>query len=117
MTSAVWGAGRSGKTTIATNLASAWHSDGRSLLLLDADPQLSSMDWSDSGDGDGVSVDQLGESNLKRDLPRVGESFDLVVIDGAPRMGKQTAAAVRVADFVPSIGCRHVERRARRERL
>lgn len=92
--------GGSGKTTIATNLASAWHEDGRSVLLLDADPQLSSMDWSDSGDGDGVPVVQLGESNLERDLPRVGESFDLVVIDGAPRMGEQTAAAVRVADFV-----------------
>lgn len=92
--------GGSGKTTIATNLAAAWHRSGRDVLLLDADPQLTALDWSDTSDGDGVPVVQLGKSNLRRDLPRVGESFELVVIDGAPRMGELTADAVSVADFV-----------------
>lgn len=92
--------GGSGKTTIATNIASAWHKEGRDVLLLDADPQLTALDWSDTGDTDGVPVAQLGESNLERDLPRVGQSFDLVVVDGAPRMGSLTASAVRVADLV-----------------
>ena len=92
--------GGSGKTTVATNLAAAWHRGGRDVLLLDADPQLTALDWSDTGNGDGVPVVQLGESNLQRDLPRVGESFELVVIDGAPRMGSLTASAVAVADFV-----------------
>jgi len=92
--------GGSGKTTIATNLAAAWYRSGRDVLLLDADPQLTALDWSDTSDGDGVPVVQLGKSNLRRDLPRVGESFELVVIDGAPRMGELTASAVSVADFV-----------------
>lgn len=92
--------GGSGKTTIATNLAAAWHRDGRDVLLLDADPQLTALDWSDTADGDGVPTVQLGESNLERDLPRVGQSFELVVIDGAPRMGSLTASAVRASDFV-----------------
>ncbi|MCS4181940.1 chromosome partitioning protein [Salinibacter ruber] len=92
--------GGSGKTTIATNLAGAWHKDGRDVLLLDADPQLTALDWSDTSDGDGVPVVQLGESNLRRDLPRVGQSFDLVVVDGAPRMGSLTESAVAVADLV-----------------
>lgn len=92
--------GGSGKSTISTNVASAWHADGRRVLLLDADPQLTALDWSDSAGGDGVPTVQLGRSNLKRDLPRVGESFDLVVIDGAPRMESLTAEAVNVADLV-----------------
>jgi len=92
--------GGSGKTTIATNLASAWHKGGHDVLLLDADPQLTALDWSDSGGQDGVPVIHLGDSSLDNDLPRVGDSFDLVVIDGAPRMGSLTASAVRVADLV-----------------
>jgi chromosome partitioning protein len=92
--------GGSGKTTIATNLASVWHSGGRDVLLLDADPQLTSLDWSDTGDTDGVPVVHLGDSSLEDDLPRVGQSFELVVIDGAPRMGSLTASAVRMSDLV-----------------
>ena len=92
--------GGSGKTTIATNLASAWHAGGRDVLLLDADPQLTALDWSDTEDTDGVPVVHLGDSSLEDDLPRVGESFELVVIDGAPRMGSLTASAVRVSDLV-----------------
>ena len=92
--------GGSGKTTIATNLASAWHAGGREVLLLDADPQLTALDWSDTEDTDGVPVVHLGDSSLEDDLPRVGESFELVVIDGAPRMGSLTASAVRISDLV-----------------
>ena len=92
--------GGSGKTTIATNLASAWHAAGRDVLLLDADPQLTALDWSDTGDTEGVPVVHLGDSSLEDDLPRVGESFELVVIDGAPRMGSLTASAVRTSDLV-----------------
>jgi chromosome partitioning protein len=92
--------GGSGKTTIATNLAYAWHEGGRDVLLLDADPQLTALDWSDTGDTDGVPVVHLGDSSLEDDLPRVGDSFELVVIDGAPRMGSLTASAVRMSDLV-----------------
>lgn len=92
--------GGSGKTTIATNLASAWHAGGREVLLLDADPQLTALDWSDTEDTDGVPVVHLGDSSLEDDLPRVGEPFELVVIDGAPRMGSLTASAVRISDLV-----------------
>lgn len=69
------------------------------MLLLDADPQLTALDWSDSGDA-GVTVVHLGNASLEEDLPRIGGSFDLVVIDGAPRMGSLTASAVSVADLV-----------------
>ena len=34
-----------GKTTISVNLSAALHDKGYSVLLVDADPQGSSLDW------------------------------------------------------------------------
>jgi len=91
--------GGSGKTTIATNLASAWQRDAYRVLLVDVDPQATALDWSAFGDTD-VRVVTIGRGNLDRDLRRVSDSFDLAVIDGAPRMTKLTAASVHVSDLV-----------------
>lgn len=91
--------GGSGKTTIATNLASAWQRDAYRVLLVDVDPQATALDWSAFGDTD-VTVVTIGRGNLDRDLRRVSDSFDLAVIDGAPRMTKLTAASVHVSDLV-----------------
>ncbi|HWW27069.1 MAG TPA: ParA family protein, partial [Caulobacter sp.] len=34
-----------GKTTLALNLAGRWAAQGRRVVLVDADPQGSAMDW------------------------------------------------------------------------
>ena len=38
--------GGSGKTTVAVHLAMAWVRQGARVLLIDADPQGSALDWS-----------------------------------------------------------------------
>jgi len=91
--------GGAGKTTFATNLATAWHQQGRDVLLVDADPQQTALDWSDATDG-GVLTVQVGTSNLEDTIPRLASSYDLVVIDCAPRMGSLTATVVRTSDLV-----------------
>ena len=36
-----------GKTTLALHLAGAWSARGRRVLVVDADPQASALDWAD----------------------------------------------------------------------
>lgn len=91
--------GGCGKTTIATNIASAWHRDGYRVLLVDADPQQTALDWSDLKE-DGVPTVQVGKGSLESTIPQVASDFDIVVIDGAPRMGSLAASATRTADLV-----------------
>lgn len=37
--------GGTGKTTVATNLAACYAAQGREVMLVDADPQHSALDW------------------------------------------------------------------------
>lgn len=92
--------GGSGKTTIATNLACALQADGGSVLLVDADPQGSARDWNEANEASLIPVVGLDRETLPKDLKAIWDSYDWVVIDGAPQIAKLAAAAVRAADFV-----------------
>lgn len=92
--------GGSGKTTIATNLACAFNSDGRRVLLVDSDPQGSSQDWNEANGGELIPVIGLARETLPKDLKAVSANFDIVIIDGAPLVAKLSAAAVKASDLV-----------------
>lgn len=96
--------GGAGKTTLATNIAACGHLEGRRTLLIDADKQGSAYDWY-SARADGSRL--LGLSVIKADkaisLPKFRElvsGYDLVVIDGPPRLGDITRAAAVASDVV-----------------
>ncbi|MFP5454305.1 MAG: AAA family ATPase, partial [Alphaproteobacteria bacterium] len=44
-----------GKTTLALHLAGEWASKGRRVLLIDADPQGSALDWSQQRAREGLA--------------------------------------------------------------
>src|SRR3954464_5668945 len=82
--------GGTSKTTTAVFLSHALHEQGRSVLLVDADPQASALSWSETaaaigGEGFPFPVIALPTRELHKQLPDViGTRFEAVVIDTPP---------------------------------
>ncbi|MBA3843784.1 MAG: AAA family ATPase [Actinobacteria bacterium] len=95
--------GGSGKTTIAINLAAAAHLEGKRALVVDMDRQASAFDWS-AARQDGSSLDGLAvvKADKAIALPRFKEivrGYDVVFLDGPPRLGEITQSAAVAADL------------------
>ena len=98
--------GGSGKTTLATSLATQGCIKGLKTLLVDLDPQGSSYKWGNRREasvptviaGQAVALEQiLGVARA--------QNVDLVIIDTAPHSEKDARKACEVADLV-LIPCR-----------
>ncbi|ETN81740.1 hypothetical protein NECAME_17834, partial [Necator americanus] len=90
--------GGTGKSTVATNLATALHRQGKRIVLLDCDPQGTARDWRDaSPEGAdlppvlGVDRPQMLASSLN------GIKADLVIIDSPAKAEAMSAAIVRAS--------------------
>lgn len=97
----VGGKGGGGKTTLAIALAVEFHSRGKKVLLVDADPQGSSLTWGEvaAEEGrEGPEVVAIG-SNIVRTLPKLAAAFDVTIVDSPGRISKRQAAALMVADL------------------
>lgn len=91
--------GGCGKSTLATNLASYYAVQGRSVTLADFDPQRSSLDWVEARPANRPPVAGLAafEDGLKH-LPR---STEYLVIDAPARShGSELTELVRRAETV-----------------
>jgi chromosome partitioning protein len=90
-----------GKTTIAVNLAACFSRAGRRVLLVDADPQGSALAWSGARQGEPLFVVVgMAKPTLHRELPALKKPYDVVVIDGAPRVNELCRAVVMASDLV-----------------
>lgn len=92
--------GGSGKTTLSTNLARAFHERGSRVLLVDSDPQGSASDWHAACDDNPVPLLAYGRPENMKALPGVARPYDFVIIDGAAKLEGMIAAAVKLADVV-----------------
>ncbi len=90
--------GGSGKTTIATNLASYFASKKKNVILADYDPQGSSLDW--------LSARSSAKPPIKgvaafKTPPHPGRNTDVVVVDAPAAVhGKDLTAMVKHAETI-----------------
>jgi len=91
-----------GKTTLALSMASAWHLAGRSVAVIDADPQQSALGWKQSQDESsllaGMEVYSIDHQNDFDDLSSLDE--ELIIIDTAGNDTPLTTAALEASDLV-----------------
>lgn len=90
-----------GKTTLAVHIAAALALKGRSVLLVDADPQGSALDWSATRQADPLfSVVGLPKNNLHKEIPAHAAKYEDVIIDGPPRVNELARAAILASDMI-----------------
>jgi chromosome partitioning protein len=94
--------GGTGKTTVATNLATLFATQGPEVLLVDADPQQSALEWQRDRPAHlpQVSIIGLPAPNLHREIPRLQTKYPVILIDGGGRVTATARATVAVADFL-----------------
>lgn len=93
-----------GKTSLATNLAAAAHLEGLRTLVVDMDRQGSALDWSAArAEGSKLAGLTVVKADKALAVPRFREmarGYDVVILDGPPRIGDVTRSAACAADVV-----------------
>lgn len=91
-----------GKTTLAVHLAEVLSRLDKSVLLVDADPQGSALDWAANRPDENPHFPVIGlpKPTLHRELPAIAKNHDFVLIDGPPRVNELARAAIMASDVV-----------------
>jgi chromosome partitioning protein len=91
-----------GKTTLSITLAAAWAGRKHRVLLVDADPQGSALDWvATRGDRPSpFAAIGMAKPILHIELAKMKRDFDVIIIDGPPRVYEVAKSAVMASDAV-----------------
>ena len=88
-----------GKTTLSIHTAAELARRGRRVLLIDADPQGSTLAWSNCREDARFTVVGMPKATLHKEIDLMVGDYDDVVIDGPPRV-TDLARSIVAADIV-----------------
>jgi chromosome partitioning protein len=98
--------GGAGKTTMAAHLAVAFTAIGKSVAVVDIDPQQSLTQWyrrreARYGDaGAGLLVSRIKGWRVQSEVEKLAREHDVVIVDSPPHAETEAKIAVRSADLV-----------------
>jgi len=82
-------------------LATAFARNKQKVLLVDADPQGSALDWASVRQNPPLfPVVGLPKNSIHKELPALAVNYELVIIDGPPRVYDVSKSAVGASDLV-----------------
>jgi chromosome partitioning protein len=91
--------GGSGKSTVAVHLARWLQKKKETVLIVDADAQCSSSKWLARLEKEIPCEIIQAPDQLLDELPKVGEAYSWVVVDGPAALSETTRAVILVADL------------------
>jgi chromosome partitioning protein len=92
--------GGAGKTTVLAHLAAAWAAAGRTVAVIDLDPQGSLTRWAGLRDDPAIAVVESKDYRAGSDIKAAKKTYDFVLVDCPGAASSLLESAIRESDLV-----------------